>query len=176
MVALLAISSTCLSQEFYSDRRIEDYSKYAKFNSAQEYALMERSNNLTYNGESNISEIQVSVTDEFNLLTVKVDCKLIEGELLVEVINPNSEVKGNFTVIKSGVFSKGNNTQSEETVVGQIEKHFRNPIAGIWIIRLSPKNATGSASIYNALIFNQKADLLEIDQIRRDTNANIKHY
>jgi len=163
LILLMAFSSTAYSQDYY-----------VKKNSKHGYAKMERSNELFFKEESTISEVQISVTEEFNFLSLKIECRLKSGELLVEILNPKGEIKGNFTVINNNVVTKGKNTQSKETVVGHIEKQFRTPSTGNWLVRIKPKNATGMAMILNTLVYNPRQSLLETYQIIPDTESNIK--
>ncbi len=160
MIILLVISSIGLAQEA------------PKANSSQGYSKLERSNSLLFKNESKISEVQVSISDEYNFLSLNIVCSLTAGELLVEVVNPKGEIKGNYTVINNSVITMGKNTESKETVNGQMEKRFRNPSIGNWIVRVKPKNATGSAKIFSTLIHHPKADYMEWEQIRRDTRPN----
>jgi hypothetical protein len=138
---------------------------------AQEYKKVDQSNTIVFDDASKISETYVNVSDDFNFLALNIECKLTAGSLSVELINPKGDVKGNFTII---VVSDRKNAQSEEGGNGQIEKNFRNPITGNWLIRFKPKNASGSAKIFSTLIYNQRVDILELDQIIDDTNSNIK--
>ncbi len=162
MIILLMISSIGLAQEA------------PKVNSSQGFSKLERSNSLLFKNESKISEVQVSISDEFNFLSLQIECTLTAGELLVEILNPKGEIKGNYTVINNSVITKGKNTESKETVNGQMDKRFRNPKVGDWIVRVKPKNATGTVKISSNLIFHPKADYMEWEQIRRDTRPNNK--
>lgn len=138
---------------------------------AQEYIKMDRSNKITFEKSSKISETYVNVRDDFNYLSLNIECSLTKGKFIVEVINPDGEVKDEFTVI---VKPQGNNTLGEERGFGQIDKKFRNPTVGYWLVRIKPTNASGTAKIFSTLIYNQRIDLLELEEILEDTQSNLK--
>ncbi len=169
----LSFAQEKAKQEYLMQKKVkQEY--FEQKSSKQGYTKVERSNELFFKVESKTSEVQVSVTDEFNFLSLKIECHLTVGELTVEIFNPKGELKGDFTVINNSVVTKGKNTQSKETVAGQIEKHFRTPHTGIWLIRINPKNATGTAVIVNTMVYNPRESLLEYYEVIPDTESKIK--
>ena len=144
----------------------------SNISNAQRYAKMDQSNSLSLNKESEVKEVQIKVSDEFNFLALKVECELTDGVLLVEILDPKGDIKENFSVVKNHVMTNGKSSLSGENVNGQIEKYFRNPIPGTWIIKITPNNASGKVKVFTTLIYNQRTDLLEIDEILKDTDSN----
>ena len=75
----------------------------------------------------------------FNL---KIQSRVIEGELNVEIYNKDGKKQGKFSV-----GSQINSDNSKEEVNGLIRKSIDNAPIGIWTIKIIPKNVTGYITI-----------------------------
>lgn len=135
----------------------------------QEYTEMESSKTLHFKNESKKAEVQIKVTDEFNFLLIEIQGTFKEGETLIELFDPKGIKKGYFTIKTETNISKGKNTTVMEMVSGKLAKHYRDPIKGDWLIRISPKMAVGYININSSLIYNPRINVLELDQIKDDT-------
>ena len=138
---------------------------------AQEYTRLERSKEIYFNVESEQTESIVSIDRENSILELRIRATLNEGTIYLEVQNPDGEKKGNFTVksSESHNIKKGKNTEIKEKVSGELSKIFRNPPSGDWIIVIKPEKAIGMVQIQTTTIFHPKADLMEVDQIKDET-------
>jgi len=165
MIFLVVISTTGYSQiqilDLNGQKNITKYTPYS-----QDLIKVERLTNLFLEDESEVTIIQISVDTSINLLSIKIEVKLTAGEIKVEVLNTENIVKENFTVINRSVINKGKNTQSKETVSGQLEKHFRDLGSGNWLIRIIPIHASGAVKVSRSLISGPKVDLMSIEELR----------
>ena len=96
------------------------------------------------------------------------------AELKIEIFDPDGKSKGHFIIIAEGDISSGNKTIVQSEVNGEMERHYREPVSGEWKVVFTPKNAVGLARLRTNLIFNPRVDMLEVEQIEEDTDANIK--
>ncbi len=135
----------------------------------QEFTEMESSKTLHFKNESKQAEVLINVSDEFNFLLIEIQGTFKEGETLVELFDPKGVKKGYFTIKTETNISKGNNTTIMEMVSGKLAKHYRDPVKGDWLIRISPKMAVGYININSTLVYNPRINVLEMDQIRDDT-------
>jgi hypothetical protein len=126
--------------------------------------------------ESKVAEVKINVSDEYNFLKIKIGSFLQRGEASFEIINPKGEVKGKYSIVASEDkdIVKGENTHVESFASGEMERAYRDPEKGDWIVRIIPKKATGKTDIDTYLLFEPKASLLEIDEIGKDPNSNAK--
>jgi hypothetical protein len=152
-VSMLAISSTCFSQE---------------------YIKMERQKHLRFEKESETLEVKIKVTDEYNFFKVKIECTVTEGEIQLELLDPKGNLKGNFTIKTDSNLKTGKRTTVEESVRGSLEKTFRYPLIGDWIIKIKPNEAKGDMSIGSLLYYHPKADMLEMEQIEEDLKSKME--
>ena len=134
----------------------------------QDQTKIVRSRSLELKNESKNTEVKVNVSKEYNYLRINVGCNLRQGEVHIRIFDPSGELKRNLTIKTGSNLSKGDNTTIQESVNGEIEKAFRNPTDGDWTIRVEPTDATGNVGIQTILIYNPKADLLELDQIEKN--------
>jgi hypothetical protein len=139
---------------------------------AQEHVKLERNKTVHLKNESNITLVQVNVSKEFNFLKFVIRSQFTSGEVVVELMDPDENIKGNYT-IKSDKNTPGKNTSVSESVTGEMEKAFRNPTPGDWTIHIKPTNATGKIEIYSKQIFNPRADMLELFQIEEEAETKI---
>ncbi|MEM5564477.1 hypothetical protein WNY78_05160 [Psychroserpens sp. AS72] len=85
--------------------------------------------------------IKLSVYEKTSFVGLNISCKVILGNLKVEIYDPNGNKQGEFAV-ESQILDKSNGTKDnfyeKETVEGQIEKFLKNPMRGDWIVKLIP--------------------------------------
>ena len=142
--------------------------------SGQEYIKLERSKAYELDKVSGKIEFIQKVNEEFNYLRIKTEGKFSRGNILIELIDPSGKLERNFT-IEAG--NKGvENTRPDRmgAVSGQMQKAFRNPSEGEWLVRISPDEASGSLKIYCIMIFNPRTDLIELEQIEKDTDEHLR--
>lgn len=133
---------------------------------AQEEVKVNRTKKLTFNGESEKTEIKVKSGSEYNFLRFSIAVELTGGQMTVEVIDPEGEKKGSFTVKSEDVIVKGKNTKEESEVTGQMSKSFSNPIKGDWIIRAKPGSATGQLHLNIFQAFEPRIDMIDAGSIK----------
>lgn len=109
--------------------------------------LLERNRKLDFLNASKKSEVKISMTDEYNWLSLKIDSNFKSGVVFVEIIDPEGEKIGTYTVKTDEPVILGENTTTSEQVSAQFGKDFRFPKKGEWIIRALPDAATGWISI-----------------------------
>ena len=147
----------------------------ANFNSfGQEYIKLERSKTVFLDEESKTAEVFIKVTDEYNYLKVKVLGQIQKGDILVELIDPEGRVRRNFSLETGSAAAQGIDLGEKGYVAGEMEKSFRNPSIGNWhvLLNFSPE-ASGRIKVYNLLIYNPRTDLIELEQIEKDTDEHI---
>jgi hypothetical protein len=142
-------------------------------NFGQEYIKLERKKSIMFADESKVAEVKINVTEEYNFLKIQIVSFLQRGEASFEIINPKGEVKGKYSIVagEDKDIVKGENTHVESLASGEMERAYRNPEKGDWIVRIIPKRATGKTDIDSRLVFHPKADLLENDQIEDDSDS-----
>jgi len=106
---------------------------------------------IELNGEKDIQEIFLPVSENNSLLSLKITSVIHEGDLTIEVYDPEGERQGNFSIgcqyNSKTSRGAGGSKSSPETVNGQILRTFNNPISGDWIVRIIPNNPVGSLQI-----------------------------
>ena len=135
---------------------------FSSFCFAQEELSLARSWSLSFDNESEKAEVKVKMTDEYNYMKFIVNSSFTKGKMLVELIDPNGKKQGNFTVKAYGEIKKGKNTNSKSRVAGNMQKAFKHPLIGTWIIRAIPSSATGELQINVQQQFLPKIDYVEI--------------
>jgi hypothetical protein len=108
---------------------------------------IQRSRTLTFKNESKKAEVKVNMTEEYNLISFRILSNIDKGSVVIEIIDPKGEKQGTCTVKSDDTIIAGENTWTEEHVIGEITKDFRYPLNGEWIIRVVPAAATGSVQI-----------------------------
>ena len=109
----------------------------------QDAVKFKRNRSLDFSNESKKSEIKIVSTTEYNYLIIKVWCSLFNGNALLEIIDPKGDVKGTFKIKSDDTVVMGDQTKTNGTVVGEMEKIFSEPIPGEWIFRAKPSTAKG---------------------------------
>lgn len=94
---------------------------------------------VAFNGQAESNEFKFPVL-QFGNLNIEIESHINEGELTIELYDPQGEKQGNFT-IGSAAFS------SKESVRGSLSKKVANPNKGEWIVKFIPKNASGAIEI-----------------------------
>lgn len=94
---------------------------------------------VSFNKQSESTEIKFPVLQVGNLNMV-IESNIKEGELTIELYDPQGEKQGNFT-IGSPTFS------SKESIRGSVSKKITNPLKGEWIVKFITKNASGVTEI-----------------------------
>jgi hypothetical protein len=93
----------------------------------------------SFNGQSEATDLKFPVSQTTSL-NISIGSRTNQGELTIELYDPQGEKHGYFT-IGSPAFS------SKESVTGAFEKKILNPKKGDWIVRFIPKNASGSVEV-----------------------------
>jgi len=140
------------------------------FSFGQDYLKMEGLKELQFQNETVSADVVIPVTEEYNYLRINVEGYIENGEFLCEIIDPKGEVKRNFSILYYNEDTAGNNTGIQGEVKGEMEKAFRNPDSGKWKVRITPKKAHGQVVVKHILIFNSRADMLELHQIEEESN------
>ncbi len=141
---------------------------------AQEYARLERQKTIAMDGESTKTEVTIEANDEYNFLSIAIKSSLNEGSALIELLNPDGKVMGNYTIKTDTKVKMGSKTKIYEEVNGEMRKSFRNPKHGDWIIRISPKQAKGRIVINSSQVFNARADVLPAAEIEKTLKTNYR--
>ncbi len=89
--------------------------------------------------------IKLEVEDNTECLQIGVNSTIKSGSLTMEIFDPKGDKQGNFSV-ESQISS---NAKKKELVCGQLNKTFKEPIAGTWTVRLKPKRVTGKINIHS---------------------------
>lgn len=94
---------------------------------------------VVFSGQSEPAEIKFPICQTGNL-NITIESHINEGELAIELYDPQGEKQGNFT-IGSPTFS------SKESVRGSISKKAAGTNKGEWTVKFIPKNVSGAAEI-----------------------------
>jgi len=139
----------------------------------QDYLKLERNYSIAFNNESVPTEFEVDFTNEYNFLSFKITGELSEGQLLIELIDPKKNLVRSCSVVTVAPSKQGEMTLYKEYVQAKLEKSVREPIVGIWLVRITPLNAKGRTRMHTILVQNPRAHLLEQNQIVGDTDLYI---
>jgi len=120
-----------------------------------------KSKHLAYLNESEPSKIEIPVSNEFNFLEFNINVGITQGEILVEIFNPDGEKKGTVTTKSDGGMTVGLQTKAQETANSTLKKTFKHPTKGTWTIKSIPTSATGDVSIGIRQEYNAKLDSLK---------------
>jgi hypothetical protein len=94
---------------------------------------------IAFNSQTEPTEIKLPILAIGNL-NIIIEAQINQGELIIELYDPQGEKQGNFT-IGSPSFS------SKESVKGSISKKVINSNKAEWIVKFIPKNASGAIEI-----------------------------
>ncbi|MDC8003602.1 hypothetical protein POV27_06035 [Aureisphaera galaxeae] len=104
---------------------------------------------ISLEDSSKNESVTISVTDEVKCLNIGVSSNISSGALTMEIYNPEGDKQGNFSVESELNSSSSNTGKSSETVCGQLNKTFKEPMKGDWVIKLKPKKVTGKVQIHS---------------------------
>jgi len=141
--------------------------------SGQEYIKLERSKTLHLDNNSEKTEMPIKVTVEYNYLRVKIQGQIHKGDILIELIDPDGEVQRDFKIEAGSAAAEGIDLGDKGYVASEIEKSYREPERGNWTVRIRAENATGQVRIYSLQIYNPRTNLIELEQIEKDTDEHI---
>ncbi len=107
---------------------------------------------ISLNEDSEKKEILLPVSGPIVRFTISIGSRITEGELTIEVYDPNGEKQGNYSVdnqISSRLYKSDKNAKmmSKEIVTGKIDKSIEYPISGNWKVLIIPNNASGQLVI-----------------------------
>lgn len=108
---------------------------------------LKRNRVLHFENASKKSEVKINITEDQNWLGLRIQSNFNTGIVLVEIIDPDGEKIGTYTVKTDEPVELGENTTTNEQVSAQFDKSFRYPKKGEWIIRALPTAATGWIAI-----------------------------
>jgi hypothetical protein len=132
----------------------------------QEYSKLASEKSISFDNESESTKVEIGVEEKYSYLQFQIHCRLQAGAVKILLLNPKGVEKGEIAVkAENDNISKGKNTTVLEVVSGEMEKVFRDPLAGDWIVKVMPANAVGEIRIQSVRIYNPKSDLLETEQI-----------
>jgi hypothetical protein len=113
-----------------------------------ESRTINRLKELVYENESGKSEIKISSSDEYNFIRINLLASVEAGTIGVEIVDPGGTKQGNFIVKADEGTMTGSHTKAlHDQVTGEMQKDFRVPAKGDWIIRAIPQSATGSLRV-----------------------------
>lgn len=105
--------------------------------------------NIELEDSSDNEAIKLTVEDGTECFQVGVNSTIESGSLTMEIFDPKGDKQGNFSVESQLSSSSSSGGKKKEMVCGQLNKTFKEPMAGEWTIRLKPKRVTGKISIYS---------------------------
>jgi hypothetical protein len=115
-----------------------------------ENTLIKLNRNIRLNGDSEKEEVKVEVNEKTKLFFLKIRSDIRAGALTIEISDPNGEKKGNFSVgsqINMSMKNRKEEDSKSETVHGEINKIFKEPLTGNWIIKIIPAKSHGIVRI-----------------------------
>ena len=111
------------------------YSQESSFNLRREIQL----NNF----DSKEKIVTLNVGEDTNQVFVKINCRITEGRVTINMISPSGEKKGDFEIESQFVEGMTENGDSNEVVEGTINKNLKMPEKGKWLIVIKPIKASG---------------------------------
>ncbi len=115
-----------------------------------ENTLIKLNRNIRLNGDSEKEEVKVEVNEKTKLFILKIRSDIRAGALTIEISDPNGEKKGNFSVgsqLNMSMKNRKEKNSKKETVHGEINKIFKEPLTGNWIIKIRPSKSHGIVRI-----------------------------
>lgn len=114
-----------------------------------------KSNCSNYNTQRSIElddssskeEVKVEVAENTKHLMIGVNSTISAGALTMEIFDPKGDKQGNFSVESMMSSNSNSNGKSKESVCGQLNKSFQDPMKGKWTIKLKPRKVTGNIKI-----------------------------
>jgi len=169
-VALLfALTTTCAGQVTTVGKTIKSTGEKVvtgkASESSQESISLEKNKELIFNEESIPSAVKFNVSTEYNYLRINISCSLASGIVAIELIDPTGKKQGIYTVKSEDNIVKGDKTQVGETAQGNMQKMFRNPLKGDWLITVAPIKAKGKVRININQQVNPRIDYIELTEV-----------
>ncbi|GAB5399849.1 MAG: hypothetical protein Aureis2KO_14340 [Aureisphaera sp.] len=118
-------------------------------NSNHSCSSYQTSKSIDLEDSSKNESVKISVSEDLMCLNIGVSSNISSGTLTMEIYNPNGDKQGNYTVASEFNSSSSNGGKSTETVCGQINKTFKEPMKGDWVVKLKPKKVTGKIQIHS---------------------------
>ena len=166
---LLVLTATCPGQETAVGKTIRSTGEKVvtgkALESGQESIKLEKNKEFTFDGETTPSTVKFNVSEEYNYLKVSVDCTLSSGIAAIELIDPSGKKQGLYTVKSEDNIVKGEKTKVGETAQGNMQKMFRHPLKGDWLVRVDPIKAKGSVRINIVQQLEPRIDLIELTEV-----------
>jgi len=105
------------------------------------------SRSIELDDSSSNEVVKVEVKDNTKHLMIGVNSTISSGSLTMEIFDPKGNKQGNFSV--ESMMSSNSNAQgkNKETVCGQLNKSFQDPMKGSWTIKLKPRKVSGKIHI-----------------------------
>ena len=133
------------------------------FISGQDATTFNLERQIILNGESENIEILLSVSEQDNTLNLKIQSKIREGELTIEIYDPKNEKKGNYSIGSQVKNTQSNSNKTDmdkelellgtligvrkESVQGTITRTIKDPVKGNWVVKIIQKNVKGLVTI-----------------------------
>ena len=139
---------------------------FSSFGFGQEEVKIQKQKSLKFAGESKKAEVIIKSSSEYNYLKIAINCMLEEGDITIDIIDPNGKKQGTFTIKSDKTTNIGSKTEIREMVSGSMNKVLSEPINGEWIIRAIPSSAKGNAQFNIVQGFEPKIDMIDIKTIK----------
>lgn len=150
----------------------------SSFGFGQELAKVEQNKKIFFDKESKPVEVKINSGEAYNYMRIHIQGYFTSGEAVFELYDPSGKKRGYYIIKTDSEISKGENTKVEESVSASMDKSFRNPERGDWMVKIIPRKGTGRVIIDSHHIFNSQVDVLEIEEIegidRIEKNSAIK--
>lgn len=114
---------------------------------------VDKSTALDFKNESKKAEVKIKMSEEFNDLRISIACVVELGSIEIEIYNPKGEKQGNYSIKSEETITMGDQTTKNSFAQGNIDKNFKDPIEGEWIIKAIPTAATGKVNIRIGQLF-----------------------
>lgn len=114
---------------------------------------------IKLNNESELQEIVLPVKDSVNAITIAVYSHIQNGDITIELYEPNGEKHGYFSIgcqaapSDNRIKNPGKSVYytNPDKATGNLSRTIKNPGKGDWKIKIIPKDATGTVNIDFAL-------------------------
>lgn len=169
VAVLFALTATCPGQITTTGKAIKSTGEKVvtgkESESSQELIKLEKNKELSFNEETTPSRVKFNVSEEYNYLRINIDCRLNSGIMSIELTDPNGKKQGIYTVKTEDNIFKGNKTQVGETAQGNMQKMFRHPLKGEWLIYVDPIKAKGNVKINIIQQIDPRIDYIELHEV-----------
>ncbi len=112
-------------------------------------SMVTTSKSITLESSSKNEAITIPVDNETGCLSIGVSSSISSGSLTLEIYNPDGDKEGNFSVSGDDNSSSSNEASMTTSVCGQLNKTFKEPMKGDWVVKLKPKKVTGKIQIHS---------------------------